>query len=393
MADSISWVDSTGPALLSNNKPTPATRLGNWTPDIEPVGHSAVRLGSGITDFFEFRQDDLVSFEIAAIPGTAANLRLCKRLKKHLLTGGVVTLNTSRPIADDFLVYCLAEGSKPQIDFSDRQMLEYTFSVSLKGLFDADGGGGGGDGSLTPPEIFGTALKLWWDPTQETGYSDGEDLVEVSDYSGNGNVGTAGNANAGLYAAYGDGEWWENQQNNLPMFKFIHDTNTIHILRQWLLSPPILIPSDGALLMVVGKRHGLHREYNILARFDNDDDASTVNIMNIVETKDAEGAGTENEIKWMQTEASGIKVYDGSLTTTAAVYAVKINSASEAFLYVDGVVDPDGAFDPADEVNDLSGVAVGEGEWVVGDVILVQGDPTPTQIAAANAYFTTKWAI
>ena len=138
MSESISWTDGEGSATLTNGHPSPGDRLGAWTPDRIPVGPPAVALGTGETYRWESRQDDLVSFEIAAIPGTELDKML--RLKYWLLSGGTVSVEASRPLADQFSYCCIAPDTEPVIEMTDRLMMEYTFSVQLKALPDYGSG-------------------------------------------------------------------------------------------------------------------------------------------------------------------------------------------------------------------------------------------------------------
>jgi hypothetical protein len=129
----ISFVDSVGAVSFSNVKPRPANRFGNWTPDVEVIGPTATGLGTGDLHVFEFRSDYLVALEIAAIPGSEYEKML--RLKRHLEKSGEVTLEDEMLpplILERFTTCKLAPDTKPQISFSDRTCLEYTFSVVLR---------------------------------------------------------------------------------------------------------------------------------------------------------------------------------------------------------------------------------------------------------------------
>lgn len=130
---SISWVDSLGVGLLSNQKSGPAANFFSWSPDIVPIGPSRVGLGTGLTYQFSFRDDDIVSFEMRYIPGS--QMSLMRRLKAHLMKGGAVSLNSSNILVDTtYGVCCIAPGEVPKISPPDAILQEYTMSFVLKGI-------------------------------------------------------------------------------------------------------------------------------------------------------------------------------------------------------------------------------------------------------------------
>jgi hypothetical protein len=129
---SLAWTDSIGAATLSNGKAAPGTRFGLWTPRRRPVGPSVVAMGTGVTHRFEFRRDDTVSLEIAAIPNT--KLDEMRRLKAHLLSGGTVAVTSDRELAADFANSVIAPGTTPGYEMTDRATNEYTFAVTLKAV-------------------------------------------------------------------------------------------------------------------------------------------------------------------------------------------------------------------------------------------------------------------
>lgn len=75
---SIKFTDTSGTYLLHNNKPHPADRFRNWTPDWVPVGDSAVRLSDGAITMFRVRDDYGASFELPYIPALA-----CSNICRH----------------------------------------------------------------------------------------------------------------------------------------------------------------------------------------------------------------------------------------------------------------------------------------------------------------------
>jgi hypothetical protein len=177
MSASITWTDGAGTSSLSPLYSSPS-RFNGWTPDLNPIGPSAVALGTGQTFTFPFRNDLTVALEISPLPG--ASLELALRLKLHLMSRGQVFVSTDNFLASSFETCILAPGTIPQIEFTNRQTMEYTFSVVLKagsGLPETTGGGltpwspADIDGllvwlrgsSLIPTNAHNTGVGLWLD--------------------------------------------------------------------------------------------------------------------------------------------------------------------------------------------------------------------------------------
>jgi hypothetical protein len=185
----ISFVDSVGAASFGNQKPRPADKFGNWTPDVEVIGPTATGLGTGDLHVFEFRSDYIVNLEIAAIPATEYETML--RCKRHLERSGEVTLtdeNLPPLIIERFTMCKLAPDTRPQISFSDRQQLEYTFQVVLKGA-------GIGEGTAPVPPDTTTDLAegcglLFWYKVDSLVLDDGDPVATWGDLSGNGHDAT-----------------------------------------------------------------------------------------------------------------------------------------------------------------------------------------------------------
>lgn len=128
---SIAWTDGTGAASLSNTKTAPANRLASWEPRSIPIGPAVNVLADARLFIFEFRVDNLVSFEIPHIPGS--QMPLMWRLKLHLERGGTCTVDSEFAEAAIFTTSKLAPGTVPDIRFSDKIRQEYTFAVTVKG--------------------------------------------------------------------------------------------------------------------------------------------------------------------------------------------------------------------------------------------------------------------
>lgn len=129
MPSSISWTDATGAASLTNGKPVPGDRFGNWTPRNPPVNDAENSLADGVLHTFEFRVDYTAAFELRGIPNTSQDLAL--RLMLHLERGGAVSVATGDAAARTYGSCKLAPGTKPEFTLSDPVYIEYTLSLVL----------------------------------------------------------------------------------------------------------------------------------------------------------------------------------------------------------------------------------------------------------------------
>jgi hypothetical protein len=127
---SISFNDGSS-ATLENGAPEPFDRFSGWTPDIDAVGPTDAALGTGSTFHWAFRNDYLASLELPLLK--ASTLAVALRLKRHLLNGGTCTVTTGDSSSNVYTCR-LAPGSVPEIDYVDRQLVEYTFKARLKNV-------------------------------------------------------------------------------------------------------------------------------------------------------------------------------------------------------------------------------------------------------------------
>ena len=341
-AESIEWIDDTGWASLSNGKPTPATRFGNWTPNRVPVGPSKTRLGSGRSDRFEFRRDDLFSFEIAQIPGTATNLELALRLQYHLRNGGLVTLTTTRPLADNFAAFNLAENADAEIDFSDRETLEYTFSVQLNGLTEDEIDA---DTDLLPPSRL-PGLLQWLDIDTLNETKDDEDFVSgLLDQSGNDyHVIETDPFKQPVYESdAGDG---------YPALQLIntgsgtdssrlHTTENIHTV-------------VGTTCYLVAKRTTPHVEHGIFLSFTD----SVVLDGPFTRIRESHNAPDNVNVQWqVGDDGLGNNPNFGS-STDWFILSLKFTSLSSVTPYYNSLT-AGAAFNPADDISAVNGVMIG----------------------------------
>lgn len=126
---SIAFTDATGAATLTNGAPAPLDRFSGWTPDLDDIGPTDAALGTGLTFHWSHRVDYLASLELPLLQ--VSTLAVALRLKRHLLTGGACTVTTGDS-ASNVYTCRLAPGSVPEIEYRDRQLVEYAFKVKLK---------------------------------------------------------------------------------------------------------------------------------------------------------------------------------------------------------------------------------------------------------------------
>jgi hypothetical protein len=125
MAATITFTDTVAFATLT----ALGDRLNNWTPQSAPVQDMARRLGSGAIDVFTFRAAPRVSF---ALLFENAQMAVAERLRYHLLSGGVCTVNTGDTSDRSYDDMALAPDTEPTLTRVDRESLDYEFSVGLE---------------------------------------------------------------------------------------------------------------------------------------------------------------------------------------------------------------------------------------------------------------------
>jgi hypothetical protein len=135
MPTSLQWTDASGAATLTNGKPAPGDRFTAWTPFTAPIGPRYAALGTGVLFSWAHRIDYGASFQLVEIPRTS--LDLVMRLVRHLIAGGVVTVNTGDSAARVYSAGLRPE-TEPRLERSDRQNIEYTLSLELINRTGAD---------------------------------------------------------------------------------------------------------------------------------------------------------------------------------------------------------------------------------------------------------------
>ncbi len=122
---SIQWTDDIGAATLACIGYT----FMNWTPDSNFIGESQVPVGDNVTYTFAYRPaDEVATFDIGQIANT--ELRLALRLKKWLVRGGQITINT-RDSESRVYTARVAPGTTPELKMTDPIELEYTLTVHV----------------------------------------------------------------------------------------------------------------------------------------------------------------------------------------------------------------------------------------------------------------------
>lgn len=131
MAD-ITWTSGEGSEAttltLGSARPDPANRFFDVTPDYVHVGPQKAALTRAL-HVFTFREDYTLRLTIKHL--APPQMALALELKKHLIAGGLVTVNTDD--LDD-AVYAdvqLAPGTSPEIANDDDERQHFSFAVVL----------------------------------------------------------------------------------------------------------------------------------------------------------------------------------------------------------------------------------------------------------------------
>lgn len=310
----ITWSDDEGLATLSNGKQAPGDRFGLWKPDSVPIGPSATRLGSGRVDQFEFRRDNRVSFELAAIP--SSELSKLRRLKYHLMCGGIVQLAGDRELIGEYEFCAIAPDIEPDYEMSDRENLEYTFTATLiaSEVTDAD---------FLPRFVPSLLLDLDGDVAAAS-FEDGASADYCYDVSGNDYHATQSNpAHRPLLRS--------NVLNGHAVLEFSSD--------DYLLTPDIKVPTDspGATLFLVTRRLGSSVDGQSFLCFAQEINELLSMESAIIENPDAQFA-------W-NTPESGSPIIGGDCSEWT-ILEMEFDNIDAAYTYVNGAVG--GTIDPSD---------------------------------------------
>jgi hypothetical protein len=131
MAD-ITWTEGEGSEAttlsLGSPRPDPANRFFEVVPDYQHIGPIKVALTRAI-HAFTFREDYTVSVVIKHLSPTQLETALL--LKAHLMTGGLVTLNTDDVDGATYTNIQLAPGTTPDIANDDDERQHFSFSCVL----------------------------------------------------------------------------------------------------------------------------------------------------------------------------------------------------------------------------------------------------------------------
>jgi hypothetical protein len=178
-----------------------------------------------------------------------------------------------------------------------------------------------------------------------------------------------------------------NQLNGHAVVQFTRNNTT----NTWMNSTvPILTPTAGSTLYIVGKRWGSHYEHDTFASF-TDTTGSSGDQSQIKETHN-EGSLTNAEVKW-RSGTLGEEIIIGSVTTNFFIYAISFENSSSATHYYNSTT-AYSTFDPhsaADSTNRV--LAVGGGNVQLAEVILYSLAHTAPNITSVLNYLSTKYAI
>lgn len=130
MPATIVFTDTAGAATLT---PTGLGYLRGFLPDVMDIGPNRAALDGSVYQF-AFRTDYTASIEIS--PVRPADLATVQRLKRHLLAGNAVTLNTGDGGSRSFTCK-LAPGTMPEIAFRDQRLADYAFRAVLRNTVSA----------------------------------------------------------------------------------------------------------------------------------------------------------------------------------------------------------------------------------------------------------------
>jgi hypothetical protein len=128
----ITWTEGTGSdatvMTLGSLRPDPANRFFEVVSDYQHIGPIKVALTRAV-HAFTFREDYTVAVTIRHLQ--PAQLTTALTLKRHLMTGGTVTLNTDDVDGATYSDIQLAPGTTPDIKNDDDDRLHYSFTCVL----------------------------------------------------------------------------------------------------------------------------------------------------------------------------------------------------------------------------------------------------------------------
>ena len=128
MAD-IQWTEGSVPNVLGSPRLDPANRFFDVVPDYDHIGPIKTALTSAL-HAFTFREDYLVTVTIRHLSPSVEDDALA--LKKWLMTGGSVTLNTGDVDDATYEGLTLGPGTKPEFKLEDEERQHYSFSCVLR---------------------------------------------------------------------------------------------------------------------------------------------------------------------------------------------------------------------------------------------------------------------
>lgn len=124
MATSIEWDGGE----LTNGAPAPGDRFRGWIPISIPIGPLHHALGTGIPYKWTHRDDYGAKFSLPYIPNSEQDT--CAQLIRHLLKGGLITVNTGDDDNNTYDCY-LWPGSTPELSPPDPKDLKRVLTISV----------------------------------------------------------------------------------------------------------------------------------------------------------------------------------------------------------------------------------------------------------------------
>lgn len=353
---SIQWVDEFGLATLSPTDRVP--RFANWTPRNRPIGPSRVGLGSGDLHRFTFRKDNIVSLEITPIPESEMEKML--RLQMHLLQGGAVYLlgTELHPSYGRFPSAKIAPGTEPEIIFSDRENLEWTFAATLRSSLVS---------ASSAPPTEEPSLVFWAKANFES-YAESDRVGRGTDWSGLANHADnlQGNILRPTFArnvSPNGGHAFEFHCGNNGNFSADANSDAVNGEPEYLRTPLLNIPADGLTVFIAGQRSGAHVEHTIFYRLATVEGAGGLCLK---ETHTTEGEGTQNQLKW---DESGIIIPSSrGVSTEPFIHAIRIQSSTLASQFFMGEEVPGSTYNPSSQADVSNAIIIGGGNFWVFEI-------------------------
>jgi hypothetical protein len=302
-------------------------------------------------------------------------LSLCKRLKYHLLNGGVVALSTTRPLASEYTTCSLAPDTEPTIDFSDRQVGEYTFTCDLRAAT--------ASGSDFYPLLLPDLLLWLIGDTLLGDLSEGELVPQWTDVSGEENHAT------------------QSSGGRMPTFR--EDAINGHAAvefggEDYLITGDIIQPTVGSTFFAVFKRTGGFVQHGAFVGFGQS--------LATGGTNGSDGTSileqTPGTLDWFAGASGTTYQSIGGTPTEWNVVTLQFQSTSSLVISLNGevvgTIDPNNDIEGSDFTRVFVGASNGSGVWYgancqVAEVIWYGANLSEANRNTVNDYLMAKYAI